>query len=61
MSKQYWRDRQRAIESVKNKPCNVCGQPSSCAILSGGFQPLCIDHKLQAQRLGNSVVFPKGR
>lgn len=54
-------EKNRILKIVTGKPCNMCGQPSSCAIFTGVSIPLCIDHGLQAQRLGEDVVFPKGR
>jgi hypothetical protein len=47
-----------ALEIVKNKPCRICGQPSSCAVRDNGIQPACLDHGLMAQKLGYIVTFP---
>jgi len=48
-----------ALEIVKNKPCRICGQPSSCAVRDNGIQPACLDHGLMAQKLGYIVTFPE--
>ena len=48
----------KALELVKNKPCRICGQPSSCAVRDNGIQPACLDHGITAQKLGYIVTFP---
>ena len=48
-----------ALKMVKNQPCRICGQPSSCAVRDNGVQPACLDHGLMAQKLGYIVTFPE--
>ena len=49
----------KALAIVKNQPCRICGQPSSCAVRDNGIQPACLDHGVMAQKLGYIVTFPE--
>lgn len=48
-----------ALKMVKNKPCKICGNPSSCAVRDNGIMPACLDHGIMAQRIGYIVTFPE--
>lgn len=49
----------KALSLVRNKPCRICGEPSSCAVRDYGIAPACITHGLMAQRMGYIVTFPE--
>jgi len=51
--------KKKALWLVYNKPCAICGEPSSCAVLDYGISPACITHGLMAQKMGYIVAFPE--
>lgn len=48
------------LSLLKGKPCLICGQPSSCAVVDGTcLFPACMTHGFMAQKLSYLVYFPK--
>ena len=49
--------RNMILRLVVNKQCEVCGQPSCCAMMNGGAQPMCDIHGAQAEKMGYEVIW----
>lgn len=59
IARMQWISEKKALELVQNKPCRICGAPSSCAVRDRGVAPVCMEHGLIAQKLGYIVTFPE--
>lgn len=50
-----WRD---PLKTIKGKRCRICGESTTCAVLSLKVGPACDEHGKRAQALDYQVEFP---